>query len=173
MSCGVVRRCSSDLALLWLCCRLVATLIQPLAWEPPYAAGTAQEMAKRQNKTETKPKCLQHPPHHRNVSCCKGRFLGPPYIASGLLFFFFLGPYPWHVEVPRLEVKSELQLLAYATATATRDPSCICDLHHRSRQCQILNPLSEARDRSHNLMVPSLVFVSTAPQRELQVLTFF
>ena len=24
----------------------------------------------------------------------------------------------------------------------------ICDLHHRSRQCQTLNPLSEARDRT-------------------------
>ena len=27
------------------------------------------------------------------------------------------------------------------------DLSCICDLHHISWQCQILNPLSEARDR--------------------------
>ena len=31
--------------------RLAATaLIRPLAWEPPYAAGAAQEMAKRQKK---------------------------------------------------------------------------------------------------------------------------
>ena len=30
-----------DLALLGPCCRLAVTaLIQPLAWEPPYAAGT-------------------------------------------------------------------------------------------------------------------------------------
>ena len=28
-------------------------------------------------------------------------------------------------------------------------------LHHSSRQCQILNPQSETRDRTHNLMVPS------------------
>ena len=33
--------------------------------------------------------------------------------------FFFLGPYPWCMEVPRLGVKSEPQLLAYTTATAT------------------------------------------------------
>ena len=33
------------------------------------------------------------------------------------------------MEVPRLEVKSELQLPAYAIATATQDPSHICDLH--------------------------------------------
>ena len=40
-----------DPTLLWLWCRLAApALIRPLAWEPPYAAGAAQEMAKRQNK---------------------------------------------------------------------------------------------------------------------------
>ena len=48
------------------------------------------------------------------------------------------------MEVPRLGVKSELWLLAYTTATATPDMSCVCDLYHRS---QILNPLSEARDQ--------------------------
>ena len=51
------------------------------------------------------------------------------------------------MEVPRLWVKSELQLAAYAIAIATPDPSCICDLHHSSRQYQILNPLSKARDQ--------------------------
>ena len=59
------------------------------------------------------------------------------------------------MEVPRLGVQSELQLLAYASATAMPDPSSACDLHHSSRQCWILNPLSEARDQTHNLMVPS------------------
>ena len=29
------------------------------------------------------------------------------------------------------------------------------DLHHSSRQRRILNPLGEARDQTHNLMVPS------------------
>ena len=67
------------------------------------------------------------------------------------LFFGFLGPHPQHMEVPRLGVKPELQLPVYATATATQDPSRICELHHSSRQCQILNPLSEARDRTHIL----------------------
>jgi len=50
------------------------------------------------------------------------------------------------MEVPKLGVESELQLLASATATATWDSSHVCDLHHSSRQLQILNPLSEARD---------------------------
>ena len=44
-----IQLCSSDLALLW--CRPVATApIRPLAWEPPYAVGAAEEIAKRQNK---------------------------------------------------------------------------------------------------------------------------
>ena len=45
------------------------------------------------------------------------------------------------MEVPKLGVKLELQLPAYTTATARRDPSLVRDLH------QILNPLSEARDQ--------------------------
>jgi len=56
MSCGIDHRCSSDPALLWLWRRPVAAaLIRPLAWEPPYAAGAAQEMAKRQKKRPKKP----------------------------------------------------------------------------------------------------------------------
>ena len=37
--------------------------------------------------------------------------------------FCFLVPHLWHMEVPRLEVKSELQLLAYTTAIAMQDLS--------------------------------------------------
>ena len=63
-------------------------------------------------------------------------------------FFFlvFLGLHPWHIEVPRLGVDSELELLAYTTAAATQNPSHVCDLHHGSWQCWILTPLSKARD---------------------------
>ena len=42
--------------------------------------------------------------------------------------FFFLQPHLWHKEVSRLGVESEMQLLANATATATRDSNHICDL---------------------------------------------
>ena len=52
----------------------------------------------------------------------------------------------WQFPVPGLEVQRELQLPAYSTATATQEPSRICDLHHSLWQCQILKPLSEARD---------------------------
>ena len=60
------------------------------------------------------------------------------------------------MEVPRLGIKSELQLPAYATATATAtatpDPSLICNLHYSSQQHWIPNPLSEARNLTHILM---------------------
>ena len=60
----------------------------------------------------------------------------PSFLPSFFLFMsallLFLGPHPWHMEVPRLGVKSELQLPAYATATAMPDPSCLYDLHHSS-----------------------------------------
>ena len=71
------------------------------------------------------------------------------------IFLVFLGLQLQHMGVPRLGVESELQLWAYVTATATPDPRRICDPHHSSGKCQILNPLREARDGTHKLMVPS------------------
>ena len=63
------------------------------------------------------------------------------------------------MEVPRLGVEqgveSELHLLAYTTAPAMPDLSHVCDLNHSSWQCCILNPLNEARDSAHVLMVTS------------------
>ena len=56
------------------------------------------------------------------------------------------------MEIPRLGVWLKLQLLAYTTATAMPDLSHNCDLHHISQQRWILNPLSEARDRTRVLM---------------------
>ena len=62
-----------------------------------------------------------------------------------LFFFFFLvflALYLWHVEVPRLEIESELQLPAYTTATAIPDLSHVtaASLYHshsntRSEPC--------------------------------------
>ena len=51
-------------------------------------------------------------------------------IAYGFFFFSFLGLHLQHIEVSRLGVKSEWQLLAYTTATAMPDVNCICDLPH-------------------------------------------
>ena len=56
MSWGVGHRRGLDLALLWVWRRLVATApIRPLAWEPPYAAGAALEMAKNQTNKKIQP----------------------------------------------------------------------------------------------------------------------
>ena len=56
--------------------------------------------------------------------------------------FFFLEPHLRHMEVHRLGVSLELQLLAYTTAAAT------LDLSHSSRQHRILHPRSKARDQT-------------------------
>jgi len=97
-------------------------------------------------------------------SHCTARGSGYPYMYTLQLQFFshlsfsffisftFLGPHLQHTEVPRLGVQSELQLLTYTTVTAMPDPNRICDLHHNSRWCQILNSLSEARDQTCILM---------------------
>ena len=56
------------------------------------------------------------------------------------------------MEVPGQGDESELQLLAYTTATATTDLIPVCNLHHSFWQQQILNPLSKAKDRTSILM---------------------
>ena len=79
MTCGVGRRHGLDPVFLGLWYRPVATApIQPLAWEPPCAAGSA--LKSKKNLININP----------------------------LGFFVFLGPLPWHMEVPRLGVESEL-----------------------------------------------------------------
>ena len=64
------------------------------------------------------------------------------------IYLFILWPHVPHMEVPRPGVESELQLLAYATAMATWYLSLICDLCCSLQQCQILSPLSKARDKT-------------------------
>ena len=72
------------------------------------------------------------------------------------------------MEAPRLEVESELQLLAYTAAMAMPDPSCICNLHHSFQQRQILNPLSKARDQPKSSWILAGSIISE-PQWELQI----
>ena len=72
-------------------------------------------------------------------------------------FFVFLELHRWHMKVPRLRVKLELQPLAYSTATIPPDLSRIWNLHHTSRQRCILNPLSKARDQTCILMDTSQI----------------
>ena len=68
------------------------------------------------------------------------------------IFFFFLGLHLWHMEVPKLGVELELQLLA------TPQP----------QQRQILKPLNKAKGSSSLILVG---FVSTVSQKELPVIS--
>ena len=64
MSCGVSHRWDSDLALLWLWCRLVAvSLIRPFNWELPHSV-TAPPQKKRKKK-----KIYRHPDVHCSTIC--------------------------------------------------------------------------------------------------------
>ena len=87
------------------------------------------------------------------------------YIYIYFVFLSFLGPHPRHMEIPRLGVRSELLLPAYARATAMPDPSRICNLHGNVRQHRILHPPSKARDQTRNLMVPSQIHSSLSHDR--------
>ena len=66
--------------------------------------------------------------------------------------FCILRPRLRLMKVPRLGIKSELQVPAYTTATTTWDPSRVYNLHHSSWQHRIHDPLSKAGDRTLNLM---------------------
>ena len=78
----------------------------------------------------------------------------------------FLGPHQKHMESSRPGVESQLQLPAHTTATATPDPSHVCDLHHPSQQHWTLNPLSEARDPT-SISGILVRFITAEPQWEL------
>ena len=90
--------------------------------------------------------------------------------------FFFFRAVPKNMEIPRRGAKSELQLPAYATATVTQDPSCVCDLYHSSWQHRALNPQSKARDQTRNLRNTSQIHFCCAtmrtPQNQFCVNTF-
>ena len=73
------------------------------------------------------------------------------------LFFLFLSFFFFRAALTayggsRLEVRSELQPLAYVTATALQDPNHVYNLHHTLWHRQILNPPNKARDQTHILM---------------------
>ena len=85
--------------------------------------------------------------------------------------FCFLGLHLQHMKVPQLGGELELQLMAYTTATATLDPSCVCNLHHSSRLLQILTHWAgpEMEPKCSWILVG---FVTTEPQWEFLQLGF-
>ena len=125
--------------------------VRSLAWEPPQVSSEAR----------TKNYSFMAPETNKNQNMCQTVTSGN----WGLLTFrvleipamlFIYGCFIYlcvffratRVAYGSFQARGpvELQLAAYATATATQDPSCICNLYHGSWQCRILNPLSEARD---------------------------
>ena len=75
------------------------------------------------------------------------------------------------MEVPRLGVELELQLLVYTTATAMQDPHRVCDLHHSSQQRRIPNPLSRPGIEPASSWI-LVRFISAEPQREPPIWRF-
>ena len=167
-----------DLALL-----CVAALIHPLGWELPYAVGVALKRKKKKRERERNRTLIFWATHFwADGGVCQtpkwkcvnrqldssgkgsgwkgqcGNFLACllSCLLSFLLACFFRASLR-HMEVPGLQVKPELQLLACSTATAMPDPSRACKPHHSSQQCQIPHPLSKAWDRAHVLMDASQI----------------
>ena len=91
--------------------------------------------------------------------------------AESFICFYFFRSHLWQRDIPRLWVKS-LHLLVYATVTAIRDLNFVCDSHHSSRQHQLPNSLSEARDQTHNLVVPCRIRFRCTTPRNSPRLTF-
>ena len=82
--------------------------------------------------------------------------------------------YSWHIEVPKLGVKLELQLLVYTTALAAWDPSCICNLHHGSQQRWFPNPLARLGfELTSSLILVSFFISEMHNENSLKDVTFF
>ena len=86
------------------------------------------------------------PPRYKSFLCPHFLLFNLKKIIIIIIIFVLLRLHLQHMEVSRLGVKLELQLLTSAAATAMPDPSPICDLHHSSGKSRIHNPLSETRD---------------------------
>ena len=106
------------------------------------------------------------------------------FCALSLSLFSFPGPHLWYMEVYSPAVESEMQLLAYAIATAMPDPSHICKLCCSLRQhwilemeptsswllCQVFNPLTH-KGNSHFFLKRnnSVIFLTSL---NIQLYTF-
>ena len=83
--------------------------------------------------------------------------------AIPFIYLFIYGLFAFSRAAPSAYGGSQARSLIRAVATglcqshSNSGSNHVCDLHHSSRQRQILNPLSKARDQTRNLMVPSLL----------------
>ena len=78
-----------------------------------------------------------------------------------LFFFFFFWSFSLFRATPAAcggsQARGLIRAVAIGHSHSHADPSPICNLHHSSQQRQILDLLREARDQTHNLMVPSQI----------------
>ena len=94
---------------------------KPTTWKTEHTAKAGRQEERAQEKRATESTQQHHgtkTPHRPLI----------PINTNGLnlpIYSFHL--HLWHMEVPRLGVELELQPLAYTTATATPDPSCLGD----------------------------------------------
>jgi len=87
--------------------------------------------------------------HFISEKCCSGASLLNLLIFPHLISFFFLFLFTATLAIygsPWTRGQMGAVVVAYATATATPDLSCVCQLYCGLQQHHILNPLSEARD---------------------------
>ena len=176
MSCGIGLRRDSDLALLWLWCRLITVApIRPLAWEPPYATGVALKRWKKKFLMRFSPvnphvNLILRPASRTQK--CKLFFL--PDNLMKIDWVYDLHPFLLYVYITyRKQISAKAYYknnkslrrysfspllfravpVAYGSSQARgRIGAAAAGLHHSSMQCRILNPLSAARDRTHILM---------------------
>ena len=145
MTCGVGHRRGLALALLWLWPAAVAP-IRPLSLETSICCRCSPKKKKKRRRGRP-PSLSLNPTHPQCPDIIK---------MAGTLFYFLTAvPETYGSSWAWGQVKSDLQLLATARATATLHPSHICNIchrwHHRLWQCQILNPLSKAGCQTHIL----------------------
>ena len=132
MSHGVGGRFSSDPMLLWLWCRLAVTaLIRPLAWEFPYALGTALKKNTEENHTSCE--------HNQKKKKKKKKKLNNFEVAkiNTIFYFTFLPP---HGIMAFLGQGSNL--------------SCSCDLSRCCSNTATLKPLEPVSQCSQDTADP-------------------
>ena len=98
---------------------------------------------------------------HLSFHKCVTTFVSPIYSTSLFfaLFYFILLFRAVSVTYGSFQARGHIGAAgaSYTIATATQDPSRVCNLHHSLCQCLILNPLREAEVRTHILMNSSWV----------------
>ena len=95
----------------------------------------------------------------RNVLCgCPVPNSQWPNLSFGVTFYLFIYLFIFLIRSATAAYGgSQARDQIGATATATPDPSYVCNPQHSSQQCQTLNPPSKARDQICNHMVPSQI----------------